>query len=67
MTTNAVWLGLGVNFGNPYMEAILSCRVPRKLNTIWDKTSKLKTGEVASSKEPSSNDEREYKESVSTR
>ena len=38
VTTAAAWVGLGDSFGNPPMEAILSCRVPMKLNTVWDTT-----------------------------
>ena len=35
--TNAeAWVGLGVEFWNPPMEAILRCRVKITLNTIWD-------------------------------
>ena len=38
-------------FGNLYMEAILSCGVPRTLNTFWDITYKLKTGGADGSQE----------------
>ena len=65
MTTAAVWLGLRAAFGNLSMEAILSCGFPRKLNTIWDTTSKLNTiGEVAAQK-LSMKDINRNKESVS--
>ena len=33
VTTTSAWAGLGVNFGNPYMEAILNYGVPRAFNT----------------------------------
>ena len=49
VTTNSAWVGLGVSFGNPSMEVILSCAVPSTLNTIWDTTSRINTrGEAAS-------------------
>ena len=47
MTTATSWVGLGVDFGNQSMKAILSCEVPITLNTIWDSMYKLKTGGVA--------------------
>ena len=65
-TTPSVWVGLGSAFGNPSMEAILSCGVPATLNKIWDKTSKLKTRGEVSSEEISVKDGKRDKESVST-
>ena len=47
------------------MEVILSCGVPRTLNTIWYTTSKLKTGGAAASQELSVKEVNRYKESVS--
>ena len=35
-TTTTAWVGLGVNFGKPSMEVILSCGALRTLNIIWD-------------------------------
>ena len=52
VTTAAAWVGLGVDFGKPSMEAILSCVLPRILNTIWDTMSRLKTGRAATSQVP---------------
>ena len=43
VTNAAAWVGLGDTFGNPYMEAILCCGVPRVLYTIWYVTSKINT------------------------
>ena len=43
VTTAEVWVGIGAAFWNPSIESILSCVVPRTLNTIWDTTSKLNT------------------------
>ena len=37
VNTAVAWVGLGVKFGNPYMEAILSCRVPKTLKKIGTK------------------------------
>ena len=51
-TTAAAWVGLGAYFGKPSMESILSCGVPRTLNTIWDTMSKLKIGRAATSQVP---------------
>ena len=45
VTTAAVWVGLREDFGKPSLEAILRYGVPSTLDTIWDTTSKLKTGE----------------------
>ena len=42
--TAAAGVGLGADFVNPFMEDILSCGVPRTLNTISDTTYKLNTG-----------------------
>ena len=56
VTTAAAWVGLRVAFGNMYMEAILSCGVQRKLNTIWDTNSKLNTGGETTSQEISAKD-----------
>ena len=33
VNTAVAWVGLGVKFGNPYMEAILNYGVPRAFNT----------------------------------
>ena len=66
LTTVAAWMGLGEDFGNPYMEAILSCGVLSTLNKIWDTTSKLKTRGEVSSEEISVKDGKRDKESVST-
>ena len=51
-TTAAAWVGLGADFGNPSIKAILSCGVPRILNKIWDTMSKLKTGRAATYQVP---------------
>ena len=56
MTNTEAWVGLGVAVGKMYMEAILNCRVPRTVDTIWDTTYKLKTGGAADSKELSAKD-----------
>ena len=66
MTTTEAWLGIGAAFGNPHMEAILSCGVPRKLKNIWDKTSKLNTGGAASFQEISVKGRKRDKEIVSS-
>ena len=66
VNTNAEWVGLGMAFGNPYMESIPSCGVPRTLNTIWDTMSKLNTGGSADSQEFSVKDLKRDKESVYT-
>ena len=66
VTTAAVWVGIGASFGNPSMEAVLSCGVPRTLNTIWDTTSKLKTIGEAASQEIYVKDRKRDKESMST-
>ena len=42
VTTNSACVGIGEAFGNPSMEAIMSCKFPRTLTTTWYKTSKLK-------------------------
>ena len=34
--TLAEWVRLGMDFGGPPMEDILSCGVPRTLITVWD-------------------------------
>ena len=65
VTTAVSWVGIGEAFGEPYMEAIMSCGVPRTLNTIWYTTSKLKTGGAAASQELSVKEVNRYKESVS--
>ena len=67
MTTSAAWVGLRAAFGNPYMEAILNCRVPRTLNKILEKMFKLKTGGEAAYQELSMKDGKRDKEIVSTR
>ena len=64
MTTAVAWVGLGAAFGKPYMEAILTCRVPRKLNTIWYTTFKLNTVRADSSQEISVKYRNMDKESV---
>ena len=61
VTAAATWVGIGAAFGNSYMEAILICGVPRKLNTILYTTSKLKTGGAAAPKEISLKDVKRYK------
>ena len=66
VNTDAAWAGIGEAFGKPSMEAILNCRVPIKLNKIWDKTSKLNTGGSAASQELSAKYGKGDKESVST-
>ena len=66
VTTAAVWVGIGASFGNPSMEAVLSCGVPRTLNTIWDTTSKLKTIGEAASQEIYVKDRKRDKESMYT-
>ena len=49
VTTASAWVGLGANFGNRSMEAMLSCGFPITLNKIWETASKRNTrGEVAS-------------------
>ena len=48
MTTTTAWVGMGVDFRNPSMEAILSCGAPRKFNNIWDSASKPKASGVES-------------------
>ena len=60
------WLRLGVVFGNPSMEFILSFGVPKMLNTIWYKMSKLKTTGEDVSTELSMKDGNRDKENVST-
>ena len=50
-TTTAAWVGLGAAFGKPYMETIMSRRVPRTLDKVWDTTSKPKTRGEATSQE----------------
>ena len=65
VTTSAAWVGLGAAFGNPSREAILSCGVPRTLNTIWYTTSKLKTIWEVASQELSVKYGKRDKESVS--
>ena len=47
VTTASSWVGLGTDFGNPYIEAILSCVFTRTLNKIWDPVGKLNTKGVA--------------------
>ena len=49
VTTPAELVGILMEFGNPSMEAILRCRNPGILNTIWDSTFKLKAEGVAAS------------------
>ena len=66
VTTTVAWVGIRAAFGKPSMEAILSCRVPRKLNTIWYTTSKLKTGGESASEELSVKDGKREKEIMST-
>ena len=51
MTTASEWLGLWLDFGNPYTEVILSCEVPITLNIIWYSAAKLQIGGVSSSQE----------------
>ena len=48
------------------MESILSCRVPRTLNKIWDTTSKLKTRGEDDSQELSVKDGKRENEIIST-
>ena len=36
VTTAAAWVGLGAAFGNPFIEALLSCGFPRTFITIRD-------------------------------
>ena len=45
VTTAASWVKLGVDFGNPSMEVILSCSVTRALKNNWDSADKLNTRE----------------------
>ena len=66
VTNDAAWVRIGSAFGNPSMEAILSCGVLRTLKTIWDITSKLKKIGESDSQEISVKDIKRYKESVST-
>ena len=66
MTTDAVWVGLGAEFGNRSMEAILSYGVLRTLNTFWDITYKIKTGGADGSQELSKKDIKGDKERVFT-
>ena len=56
VNTVAAWVGLGDAFGNPYIEAILSCGFMRTLNKIWDTKSQLKTRQESTSKELSVKD-----------
>ena len=49
VTTPVALVGIGVEFGNPSIEAILRSGGPRILNTIWDSTFKLKAGGVTAS------------------
>ena len=51
VTTSAAWLGLRAAFGDPSMEAVLSCGVPRTLNKVWDTTSKINTRREAAYQE----------------
>ena len=66
VTTTAEWVGLGSAFGNPSMEAILSCKVTSTLNSIWQTMSKLKKVGAAASWELSTKDGNLYNEIVST-
>ena len=66
VTTAAAWAEIGAAFGNPSMEAILSCGFPGTLNTIWDKTSKLNTRGEAASQKLSMKDGKRDNESMST-
>ena len=66
VNTAAAWVGLGDAFGNPSMESILSCGVTRKLNTIWEKTSRLNKRGEAASQELFVKDGKRDKESVYT-
>ena len=59
-------MGIGAAFGDLSTKAILSCGVPRKLNTILDTTSKLNTRGGGSSQELSVKKIKRYNESVST-
>ena len=61
VTSTVYWVGIGEEFGNPYMEAILICRVTITLNTIWYRTSSLKTRGKAASQEISAKDGKGYK------
>ena len=66
VTTAVAWVGLGDDFGNPSMEAILSGVDTRTFNTICDTTSKLKTRGGAASQELSLKYRKRDKESIST-
>ena len=65
-TTAAAWVGIGADFGNPSMKAIPSCGFTSTLDTIFDTTSKLKTGGAESSQELSMKDRKREKEILST-
>ena len=65
-TNAAAWVGLDEAFGEPSMEAILSCGVPRMPNTIWDTTYKLNKGGSCSYWELYTKDLNRDKESMST-
>ena len=66
VTKYSARVGLGVDFGNPSIEAILICGVAITLKMIWDSTVKLKTGGIAASQELSMKYGSGHKESVST-
>ena len=65
-TTAAAWVGIGADFGNPSMKAIPSCGFTSTLDTIFDTTSKLKTGGSAAYQELSVKCGKRDKEIVST-
>ena len=66
MTTAEAWVGIWEASENQYIGAILSCRVPKTLNTIWDIEYKLNTGVESTSQKLAAKDGKADKESVST-
>ena len=51
VNTAAVWVGIGAAFGNPHMEAILSCGVTRRFLKNWETMYDIKTGGATDSQE----------------